>query len=110
MHIAEGERAMIASETADGNIESIPIPSKSGVSDELGRLLGILRGLCPRRAVILFEYDGALRVHIDIRRLEDVPVVETFLPSLCGGIFRDAQRGLSAKHSFFHRITATVAR
>ena len=32
------------------------------------------------------------------------------LPTMCGGIFRDVHRGMSTKHSFFHRLTAVVGR
>ena len=85
-------------------------PSPTIVSDELDRLMGILRGFCPTEAVITFEYDGVLRVNIDVRDVADVARLETIMPSLCGGIFHDVQRGLAARHSFFHRISASIAR
>ena len=79
------------------------------VSGELGRVMAKLRDSCPRETILTFEYDGTLRVHIDVRRVEDVTQIETLLPSMCGGIFSDAQRRLSANHSFFHRLSANVA-
>lgn len=92
-------------------IESIPlVPQPTVVSDELGRLMAILRGFCRPEAVITFEYNDRLRVHIDVREVEEVARLEAILPSLSGGIFGDLQRGLAAHHSFFHRISATVAR
>jgi hypothetical protein len=79
------------------------------VSDELRRIMSALREACPRETILTFEYDGTLRVHIDARRVEDVTQIEILLPSMCGGIFSDAQRRLSANHSFFHRLSAIVA-
>lgn len=93
------------------DIESLPVtPQPNIVSDELGRLTSILREYCRPEAVITFEYNGILRVHIDVREIEDVARLEAIFPSLCGGIFHSTQRGLAAHHSFFHRISATVAR
>ena len=69
----------------------------------------ILREVCPPESVISFEYDGALRLNIDVRRVEDVARIEALLPSLCGGIFHGAQRRLTARHSFFHRISAIAS-
>ena len=82
---------------------------RMAVSEELGRLTRILREVCPPESVISFEYDGALRLNIDVRRVEDVARIEALLPSLCGGIFHGAQRRLTARHSFFHRISAIVS-
>lgn len=79
------------------------------VSEELGRLTRILREICPPESVISFEYDGTLHLNIDVRRAEDVARIETLLPSLCGGIFHGTQRRLTARHSFFHRISAMVS-
>jgi hypothetical protein len=92
-------------------VAALPVPARSNpVSDELCKLRKALLAACPAEAVITFEFDGLLRVHIDARRVEDITQIETFLPALCGGIFTDAQRRLSANHSFFHRLTASVAR
>ena len=98
----------------DGNksadIQAIRGPDRPMVvSDELGRLTGILREICPPEGVISFEYDGALHLHIDVRRVEDVARIEALLPSLCGGIFHGAQRRLTARRSFFHRISSMVS-
>lgn len=81
----------------------------TAVSEELGRLTSILREICPPDGVITFEYDGALHLHIDVRRVEDVTRIEALLPSLCGGIFHGVQRGLTAHHSFFHRVSSMVS-
>src|SRR4051794_36128492 len=78
--------------------------------DELTKLTDILHGVCPSDAVITFEFAGALHVHIDVRTLEDMTRLETLIPSLAGGAFYDIQRGLAARRSFFHRLSASVAR
>ena len=92
------------------NVEHIvPTPS-TFISDQLPKMSAMLKQACPSDAVIRFEYDGQLRVHIDVRRFEDMAQVESMLPSLCGGIFGDVQRGLAKHHSFFHRVSALVAR
>ena len=97
------------SELAD--VERIHAPSPpTTVSDELGRLMGVLREHCGPEAVITFQFDGKLHVHIDVRDIEEVARLESILPALCGGAFSELQRGLSAHHSFFHRISARVAR
>lgn len=98
-------------ETEDKSADVQPIrgsPPTTPVSDELARLTSVLRNHCPADAVIIFEYNGALHLHVDVRQFEDVTKMEALLPSLCGGIFQQVQRGLAAHHSFFHRISALV--
>ncbi len=79
------------------------------VSDELGRLTSMLREVCPTEAVISFDYNGALHLHVDVRLIEDVTKIEALLPSLCGGIFHSAQRRMTARHSFFRRVSFSVS-
>jgi hypothetical protein len=85
-------------------------PPPTTVSDELGKLMGTLREHCSPEAVISFQFDGKLHVHIDVRDMEEIARLESILPSLCGGAFSELQRGLAAHHSFFHRLSARVAR
>jgi hypothetical protein len=92
-------------------IERIAIPSKATpVSDELCRLTAILRDICPPDALVGFEFDGKLHLHIQLRRFEDVTRLEVALPALCGGIFHDVQHGQVGRHSFLHRLSAIVER
>ena len=92
------------------NVERISISSQpTAVSDELARLTGMLREVCPRDAAIGFEYDGKLHLHVYVRRSEDVTRVETILPSLSGGIFHSVHRG-KGRQSFQHRVSALVER
>ncbi len=92
------------------DIQPIRAPQQiMAVSDELGKLTSILRDVCPAEAVISFDYNGALHLHVDVRLIEDVTKIEALLPSLCGGIFHGAQRRMTARHSFFHRVSANVS-
>ena len=96
---------------ASDDVKTIPTLQKSNVvTDELTKLTDILHGVCPSDAVIMFEFAGALHVHIDVRSIEDMTRLETLMPSLAGGVFYDIQRGLAARRSFFHRLSASVAR
>ena len=88
-----------------------PLPkSRASCPTNSFKLTDILHSVCPSDAVIAFEFAGALHVHIDVRSLEDMTRLETLMPSLAGGVFYDIQRGLAARRSFFHRLSASVAR
>jgi hypothetical protein len=80
------------------------------VSDELSRIRSTVQSLSPADAAIGFEYDGRLRINIDVRFVEDVARLETLLPSACDGLFFNIQRRLVEHHPFLHRLTASVAR
>lgn len=93
------------------NVERIAIPSPlTPVSDELTKLTAMLRDVCPADAIIGFEFDSKLYLHVHLRRFEDVTRLETALPSLCGGIFHDIRHGQVGRHSFLHRVSALVSR
>jgi hypothetical protein len=103
--MSEGEAA------ATANVEPIGLPERSTiVTDELNRIGAAVRTICPDAAAIGFEFDGKLRINIDLRRLEDVARLEVVLPTLCGGAFSAIQRGLVDNHPFLHRLTALVDR
>lgn len=92
-------------------VDRMPDKQRSTVvSDELGKLLALLRDSLPAEATISFLFDGRLQVRIDVRKLEQVLAIEMILPTLGGGIFRDIQRGQAPNHSFMHRVTARVDR
>lgn len=80
------------------------------VSDELSRIRSAVQALSPEEAVIGFEYDGRLRINIDVRSLEDLARLETLLPRACEGLFYNIQRRLVEHRPFFHRLTANVDR
>jgi hypothetical protein len=94
-----------------GNVESMfAEPQPTPISDELGKLRGVLIEKLPRDALVKFEFDGKLSLHVYVRGYEDLAVVEALLPSLCGGIFRNLQRGMTRHSSFNHRVSASVER
>lgn len=96
---------------APAKVERISVPTKATpVSDELSNLTAMLRHICPPDALIGFEFDGKLHLHVHLRRFEDVTRLEVALPTLCGGIFRDVQHGQVGRHSFLHRVSASVER
>ncbi len=80
------------------------------VSRELDRIADAVRALCPKDTQIGFEYDGRLRMHLDIRGLEEVARLEILLPGLEGGMFSNIQRGLVDNRPFFHRLIVAVDR
>ncbi len=94
-----------------GSVERLPAASQSTVvTDELNRILAILREACPANALISFDFDGRLHVHIDVRKREDVTIIENMLPSLSLGLFHSISRGDTPHHPFYHRVSALLDR
>lgn len=95
-----------------GKVEAFPEAAQPRVvSDELDRLLSLLRDSFPDVRNISFEFDGRLHVHIDLRSKEQLALVEERLPYLGGGrLFSEPRRGDTPKRPFDHRISALVAR
>lgn len=98
-----------ASGPATSTVEPFPLQRSLAVTEELTRILGMLREVCPNDAVISFDFDGDLHVHIDVRRREEVTLLEALLPTLGGGLFHSLSRGATPHHPFFHRVSALVA-
>lgn len=92
-----------------GTVERFPgaFPATS-VSDELGRIMETLRGVCPPDTQISFSFDGRLAVHLDVRQREHVLFVEMLLPTIEAGRFEGITIGGKPGHPFHHRISATV--
>jgi len=103
MHPEKGDKSRTNVESILGSSGSTP------VSDELNRITTMLGPYCPADTVISFEFSGKLLLHVDIRRFEEMTTIEAMLPTACGGIFHDIHRGMASKHSFFHRLSASVA-
>nr|WP_246359792.1 hypothetical protein [Stakelama sediminis] len=95
---------------SESGVERLPTPRKSSVTNELNAILLMLKEACPEKTVITFDFDGALRVHLDVRATQDIWKIEGLLPTLGGGIFRDIKRGSTPHHPFFHRVSAVVDR
>lgn len=93
------------------SVERLPAVERSTIiTDELNRLLGMLRSVCPPEAIISFDFDGRLHVHIDVRSQSDGALIEARLPALGLGLFHDIAHGSTPHHPFFHRVSALVAR
>lgn len=93
------------------SVEEFPRATRSTlVTDELNRLLTMLQERCPQEAIVSFDFDGKLHVHIDLRSREDVAVVEALLPTLGTGLFHSLSRGSTPNRPFFRRVTALVDR
>jgi hypothetical protein len=90
-------------------IDRFQFASRSGaVSDELTRITTLIRSALPEVAGVSLSFDSKLQVHIDVRRREDVTVVELILPNLEPGLFQGIGRGRTPGHPFHHRVTAGV--
>lgn len=81
----------------------------SPVSDELNRIMALLRGACPPDTCISFSFDGRLQAHIDVRKREHVMYVEMILPTLEPGLFHGVSIGGTPRHPFYHRVSAFVS-
>jgi hypothetical protein len=93
------------------NVERLPTGfTSTAVTDELARITNLLRTVCPADATIGFEFGGRLVVNIDIRKREDVMLVQAVLPAIEPGLFRELALGNTPGRAFFHRICAEVAR
>lgn len=92
-------------------VEPFPQPQRSNsVADELGKLLDLLKSEFPRAINILFEFDGKLKLHVDVRTGEEISTAEEKLAILCAGTFSQIHHGATPHHPFFHRVTALVDR
>lgn len=94
---------------AAGNVERFPgaFPANP-VSDELNRIMELLRSACPPETLISFSFDGRLQAHIDVRKREHVMYVEMVLPTLEPGLFEGISLGGTPRHPFYHRVSAQV--
>lgn len=96
-------------QTSTSSVE--PFPALAGstiVTDELNSILTMLKSACPANALISFDFDGKLHVHIDVHKREEVISVETMLGTVGLGLFHSITRSSTPHHPFFHRVTARV--
>ena len=92
------------------SVERLPEQRSTVITDELNKILDMLTGACPKGAVISFDFDGRLHVHVDVHSFEDLLKVEGILPIPGGGTFHDISRGDTPHRSFHHRLSAIVDR
>lgn len=93
------------------SVETFPglVPSTE-ITDELIRLRSMVHEICPPDAMICFDFDDRLHLHIDVRNQVDVALIEARLPTLGSGLFYAITHGSTPHHRFFHRVSALVAR
>ncbi|HKR91434.1 hypothetical protein [Novosphingobium sp.] len=92
-------------------VELFPQPQRNNtISDELGNLLDLLRSEFSNAHAVHFEFDGKLKLHVDVRNSEEIAATEAKLAMLCAGIFINIHHGATPHHPFFHRVTAEVIR
>lgn len=78
------------------------------LTEGLCKLHDMLREACPQGAAIRFEFEGTLRVHIDVRTFEEIRQVELSLAAVSPGTFHSTTRKTVPQRSFFKRVTALV--
>ena len=106
-----GHAMLDGQSSAYGSVERLPAASQSTiVTDELNRVLAILREALPKQSQISFDFDGRLHVHIDVRKREEVILIEAMLPTMGLGLFHSISNGETPHHPFFHRVSAIVVR
>jgi hypothetical protein len=88
-----------------------PFPGQrpTPVTDELNRIVALLREALPGDVAVSFSFDGKLLVHIDLPRREDVISIEALLPKLDGGLFHNLSRSATPHRRFSHRVSALVS-
>ena len=98
------------SEVPKTSVERLPEQRSTVITDELNKILEMLSSSCPKGAIISFDFDGRLHVHVDVHSFEDVVKVEGILPTLGGGMFHNMSRSSTPHHPFSHRLSAIVDR
>ncbi|WP_336960414.1 hypothetical protein [Sphingobium aquiterrae] len=92
------------------SVERLPDQRSTLLTDELNKILDMLTSACPEGAIISFDFDGKLHVHVDVHSFEDILKVEGALPILGGGMFHAISRGETPHRPFHHRLSAIVDR
>lgn len=103
---------MSGSEHRHDKVATFPeTPQAAAITQELGKIHGLLSDEFPNARHISLEFHGKLVAHIDLRNKAELDLAEARLPFLGGGhLFSDLRRGNTPLHPFHHRITVTVAR
>ncbi|KHK92750.1 hypothetical protein LK12_07565 [Novosphingobium malaysiense] len=91
-------------------VEHLPSQKPALISDELAKIRAMVREHTSKDAKISIEFDGKLRLHVDVRNGEDVKVLAKMLPTLGTGIFHSIEVGATPHHPFFHRVSALIER
>lgn len=107
----KGTKVQSSSDRETGNIAALAaVGEQQPISRELSKIIEPLHAEFPNAVEISFTFRKNLRLHLDVRTLEEAHAVEARLPALCGGIFQEIFAGRSPHHAFFHRVSAKVNR
>jgi len=82
--------------------------SRPSLNEQLSAILGDLRERIAEADDVTLEFKGKLHVHLDVKRGEDLPLVEAKLADLGEGMFSQISRGSTPNHPFSHRVSALV--
>ncbi|MPS69788.1 MULTISPECIES: hypothetical protein [Novosphingobium] len=82
--------------------------SRTPLTDQLSAILAQLSEAMVEADDISLDFKGKLMVHLDVKRGEDLPLVEAKLSALGDGMFSQVSRGATPHHPFSHRVTALV--
>lgn len=92
-------------------VEPFPkVPVARGLNEQLEQLRDLLCAEFPQATDVSLGYDGQLRVYIDVRRGEDIMLIEARVPGLPIGEVVRIARGRAPHHPFLYRITVTLER
>lgn len=95
--------------TSSGQVEPFPKPATGrDLGNQLAQLRDMLCAEFPQAEEITLSYDGHLHAHIDVRKGEEMLMVEARLASLAGGSFQQVTRGPAPHHPFLHRVSVRI--
>lgn len=90
------------------SISARTVTSTTPLNDQLSVILADLRDRIGEADDVTLDFKGKLHVHLDVKRGEDLPLVEAKLAELGDGMFSQISRGATPNHPFSHRVSALV--
>lgn len=100
-------------ETSDegAGVERLPVQPPVSITEELSKLLAMVRAHAADDAKIGIDFDGKLHLRVDVRDGEHVKALAEVLPTLgTGDIFHRIEVGATPRHPFSHRVSALIDR
>jgi hypothetical protein len=93
----------------NGDVKRLSVSPGRTATQELNKIRALVRDACPVAREVSFDFDERLLVHIDVRKLEEVTLVQAVLPTVGMGMFQKISLGKTPFRPFSHRISAEVA-
>jgi hypothetical protein len=78
------------------------------IADHLSALKAQVARFTPSDADIHFTFDHRLRIHVDVRSMEDALAVQSAIEAFGVGNFRDVSRSSVPCHAFRRRVSAVI--